>query len=239
MNLSIVSIARPGQSSYHGQTVTSELGFDYANFYKHTDNWVDIDTQAHSLREKLQYRADRRNEAVKITLEKWPETTDLMMLDSFYIGETRALIELIETYRKLESPACLGPAIWARLRTTISQVFHSETRFYDAWATPELRWCPYGWRPEKDVLTSQEIMPVKGFYKVSSIGGCYLFPRSIWDKGTRFSVPEDLHGCEHNGFHASHNLPKYIDFNTEMFRVKAYSLAKCVRCSIGNWQRTR
>ena len=161
------------------------------------------------------------------------------MIDSFYLSQTTALEQLIRRYSELNIDACLGPAIWARLRTNLSQVIHPQARFYDAWSSPELRWCPHGWRPDHDILTSQEYVPLRGLYRVSSIGGCYLFPRHVWDKGARYSVPDDLHGCEHNGFHDSHRLRKYVDFETEMWRVKRYGLLHCARCSVGNWLRTR
>ena len=111
-----------------------------------------------SLWTRLQYRADRRNAAVTIALEKHPDTTDIMMIDSFYLGETSAIASLIQRYSALKEQrdACLGPAIWGRMRTNLSQVIRPQVRFYDAWSSPELRWCPYGWQPHRDILTSQE-----------------------------------------------------------------------------------
>ncbi len=207
--------------------------------YFDTAHWKDVDHSDHSLYERLAYRAERRNIAVEDGLKMAPEASHILMIDSFYLSEAEKVNRLCERYEQMKEPAVLGPAIWACLRTDISQVLHPMTRFYDAWSTPEMRWCPYGWKPEHDKLTGQEQMPLEGFYEVSSVGGMYLFPRSIWENGARYAVPERCHGCEHNGFHASHDLPVYVDTHTSLFRTKKYSLLKCARVSVGNWRRTR
>ena len=71
-------------------------------FYWHTENWRDIDREGGNLREKLQYRADRRNEAVSTALERNPDTTDIIMIDSFYLGQPE-LGYLVERYERLEN----------------------------------------------------------------------------------------------------------------------------------------
>ena len=231
--ITAVAIGRPGQLSLGDQAQF----WEGMPLYYHTRDWHDIDREAAGLREKLEYRAQRRNVAVILALEQYPDTEHLMMIDSFYLSQP-GIGRLVKRYRQL-ADACLGPVVWGRMRVNLSQVLHSPIRFYDGWATPELRWCPYGWRPDKDMLTSQAELPLKGLYRVSSIAGCYLFPRSIWDKGARYEVPEDLHGCEQNGFHESHRLKKYVDFSVEFWRTKRYGLVHCARISLGNWLRTR
>lgn len=158
------------------------------------------------------------------------------MVDSYYLDSPGSIKRLMQ--RHAEFPDCaMGPVIWGAVRTNLSEVLHYRETFYDGWSTPELRWCPYGWNPETDILVRQEKVPLKGLYQVSSLGGCYIFPRQIWEDGIRYGVPHGVHGCEHNHFHSLHVLPKYVDFQTSLYRVKFYPLWKCARVSMGNWMR--
>ncbi len=212
--------------------------FDWPWFYIHTENWHDVDLPEVHIRDRIQYRANRRNEAVQIGLEKFPDAMRIMMVDSYYLGSLRALKALIKRHDNAPYTT-LGPVIWGSVRTNLSELFYKREMFYDGWSTPELRWCPFGWRPDKDVLVSQEQVPMKGLYQVSSIGGCYIFPRKIWDNGARYGVPFGVHGCEHNYFHQQYSWPKYVDFEVELFRLKSYPFVKLFKVSLGNWRRTR
>ncbi len=197
----------------------------YTEGYKSIERDVLID--------RIDYLAKRRNKAVEITLEKYPSATDILMIDSYYVPQNKAVEKLIEDYRIIDRNMILGATIWAKLRTRISQIFHNHLQFYDQWAVPEARFLSPNFNPSRDWLTSRFIVPLKGLYRVCSVGGCYIFPRKLWDDGLRYATISDLHGCEHNYLCESTYTPKYLDFNVKLYRKKIYSIIKCVRCSLG------
>lgn len=231
METSILTVSIGPPDAPHRQ----KMPFGPLHYY--SEGYENLDNVATPIEKRIAYRAERRNNAVATGLERYPDTTELFMVDSYYLlGETE-LERLVQRYRQLPREyAVLGPVIWGYTSTTISSWLKPHVCFYDAWSTPELRWCPKGWRPQNDILIGQEKVPLKGLYQVQSIGGCYIFPRKLWDMGVRYGVPADLHGCEHNYFHQNY-LPKFIDFTVELERDKRYSLAHCIRCSLGNWKR--
>ena len=222
-----------------GPPDTPRRNMRFGPFHFSSDGYdSSIDNISTPIEKRIAYRAERRNNAVRTGLKHYPDTTDIFMVDShFLLGETQ-LEQLVQRYRQLpRESGILGPVVWGYTSTTLSSWLVPKAQFYDAWSTPELRWCPRGWKPQNDILTRQEKVPLKGLYQVSSIGGIYIFPRKLWTLGVRYGVPQSLHGCEHNFFHNHSYYPKYIDFTVEFERDKRYSFSKCLRCSLGNWKR--
>jgi len=199
----------------------------------HTQGWRH--TEREVLHSRIDYLAERRNQAVTQLLKEYPETTHVLMIDSYYLPQEQETKTLLLDYRKTDGSMILGGAVWARLRLRISHLVQRRKQFYDQWAVPGARWMPYGWRPENDWLADRFRVPVKGFYRLNSVGGAYLFPRILWDNGLRYKCPDDLHGCEHNYFCEHSNLPVYLDLNVHYWREKKYGVVKCFRCSIGAW----
>ena len=202
--------------------------------HTYTDGWRP--TEREVLRGRIDYLSERRNKAVEKTLGLLPETTHILMIDSYYVSQDQVTSQLIQDYEKTAGNLILGAAIWARLRFRLNHVFtRGHMQFYDQWAVPDARWMPYGWRPESDWLASRFHSPLQGLYRVCSVGGAYIFPRTVWDNGLRYRCPDDLHGCEHNWFCEQSGLPVYLDLNAEYERIKRYSIVKCARCSLGDW----
>lgn len=191
---------------------------------------------ADALARYIAYLATKRNRAVEAAIEKYPETTDVMLCDSYYVHQTSALTRLISDYFELPlDSVILGGAVWGRIkpRTRVRDfIGRSKIEWYDKWSYPDLRFTPFGWNPEEDFVARFFRPPLRGLYRVSSIGGVSIWPRSVWEAGTRFGVFEDMHGCELNYFFEHASLPKYVDLNAVFRRDHSYTFAKAMRCAL-------
>ncbi len=188
-------------------------------------------------RRYITYLAKKRNRAVELALEKYPETTDVMMCDTYYTNQIAPLKVLTRDYQRLQEmkvTSALGGATWGLIRTRPSDFFRPRRKeWYDKWGVPDLTFTPYGWKPEKDkVLGGLLNPPLSGLFHTSSLSGISIWPRSAWDKGARYGVFDDLHGCEHNYFFEHSGIPRYTDFNAEFYRRVSYSFLKALRCSV-------
>jgi hypothetical protein len=144
------------------------------------------------------------------------------MIDSYYLRQGEQVRKLIEEYvaltTKIYPTGCiLGASSWIHDRTRI----WPENRFYDGWTTPE------GNRLRPEVVKREG-----GTMIVKAVGGCYLYPRWVWEK-IRYGVPEDLHGCEHNWLCEQSGLPIILSLNEMLWREPlVYSFPKRVRMSL-------
>jgi hypothetical protein len=182
----------------------------------------------------VQYLAKKRNRAFEIAIETYPQTDTLILCDRYYLRQTRPFNHLLHDYLSLKQKVALGGAIWGTIKITVKDwITLRGVEWYDKWAVPELRWCPYGWMPDgEDAVTRMMVPPLEGLYRVSSLGGISIFPRTVWDDGVRFNVPSDLHGCEINGFFEDMRIPKYVDMNAEFFRKLERPFSKCLRVKL-------
>lgn len=207
-------------------------------FYCYTGDWepferLIVENGIRTLnisRERVRYLAMRRNKAVEIGLHENQGITDVMMVDSYYLNQASQLRLLISDYQECRVPVILGATTWALHKTSLIP----KVAFYDTWTSIEARFVPLNYQPAKDPLVGQFITPIPNVMPVRSVGACYIFPRSVWDRGTRYGVLDDLHGCEHNYFCESANIPTYLDFNVRLWRGPfSYPLPKRVRVSLG------
>jgi hypothetical protein len=183
---------------------------------------------------RIQYLANRRNRAVGMALGKYPETTHILMVDSYYLGQTAGLARLVSDYYSISLPMILGATIWINPRSRIRDYLSGgKIEFYDKWAVPDARFLPYGWKPQTDVISQYLVVPIKGLYPVCSVGACYIFPRSVWDSGVRYAPVEDLSGCEHNCLCKASGLKIYLDFNVALWRYQKYNFSKTVHVRAG------
>ncbi len=180
-------------------------------------------------RERIDYLARRRNRAVELALQQNPEATDIIMIDSYYLQQLTQIRQLVADYERCNSPLILGATTWFVDKTRIIP----KTRFYDSWTTIEARFTPVDYLPVLDPLVGQFATPMPNLMPVRSVGACYIFPREIWDKGVRYGVFNDLHGCEHNYLCESGRLSVYLDFNARLWREPlSYPLRKRLRMSL-------
>jgi hypothetical protein len=186
-------------------------------------------------RRYITYLAAKRNMAVKLALEKYSDSTDILMCDTYYLNQVSALKQLISDYYAVQEieEAALGGASWGRIRTRLEHYWKPHKEWHDKWGVPDLMFTPYGWRPEKDNLVNSMLNPpLPGLFHTSSLTGIHIFPRTIWDKGSRYGVFNDLHGCEHNYLFEHSGIPRYTDFNAEFYRERIYPFIKCIRMTL-------
>jgi hypothetical protein len=195
MKISAVCISRNPESF-------SIQDFPYHNY---TEGWEPFRHEA--TKERVAYLAERRNKAVEEALQLYPETKHLLMIDSYYLQQEERVRRLIEEYAEITARShpdgcILGASTWIYDKTRI----WPKNRFYDWWTTPEA----IRLRPE-DVEKSGGRMSVK------AVGGCYLYPRRVWEK-ICYGVVEDLHGCEHNWLCEQSGLPVFLSLNVMLWR---------------------
>lgn len=150
--------------------------------------------------ERARFVADLRNKAVEKALALYPKTESVLMIDSYYLDQTPQIRTLVAHYNGGE---VLGASTWwIDQRTLVKKI-----KFWDTWVTP---------------LMDGADFTASGRVKVSSVGGCYLFPRATWDKGVRYDIPEDWQVSEQVVFCRKSELPVYIDFDAKLFHPDPY-----------------
>lgn len=142
------------------------------------------------------------------------------MVDSYYLNQQEKIRKLILEYQQLgksQTGDCIiGASTWIYDKTRITP----RKRFFDVWTTPEGSQI----RPEDAQAKGERI-------KVNSVGGCYLYPRYVWEK-IGYAVPNDLHGCEHNWLCENSGLPVWLSLNVMLWREPIiYFWPKRVRMS--------
>lgn len=178
------------------------------------------------------YLGKKRNRAVSAALERFPDTTDVMICDSRYVHQVDSVKRLISHYEKLQSlgyDGCIAGSTWGYHITTVSSWFKHDYVWYDSWAVPEMKDARFGEVPQNLAGNSA---PFSGLVSTSSLMSCAIVPRREWDNGARFQPDPLLRGCEINGFWESIPIPKYTDLDVVFWRHTIYSFAKCVRVSL-------
>jgi hypothetical protein len=189
-------------------------------FYNYTAGWKPF--QHEKTKQRVDYLAERRNAAVSKTLELIPKTQNVLMIDSYYTHQEQQIRALVQEYTKMTlstypKGCILGASTWIHDVTRMRARF----RFYDGWTTPE------GVK-----LRLDDVERTGGIMKVGAVGGCYLYPRWVWEK-TGYNTPEDLHGCEHNWLCEQSRLPVFLTLNERLWREPImYPWVKRMRMSL-------
>jgi hypothetical protein len=173
------------------------------------------------IRQRIEYYAELRNEATSEALKRYPGTEHVLSVESYYLNQPRAIRRLITSYGG-ESIVGAATWIWEKLRIL------RKANFYDTWATPEA-----------DGLRFHFVRP-RGKMKVSSVGSCIVFPRSVWER-VGYGVPDPFPeaGCEYNYLCARSGLPVWLNLDANLWRnpktvegILEYSWPKRIRCSL-------
>jgi len=189
-------------------------------FYNYTEGWKPF--QHERTINRVAYLAERRNTAVDRALNQFPQTEHILMIDSYYLHQEPQIKALTREYAQIHSSdhpdgCILGASTWILDKTRIK----SRLRFYDWWTTPE-----------GSKLNLHEVEKTGGLIRTNAVGGCYLYPRSVWEK-TQYDVPEDLHGCEHNWLCEHSGLPVLLSLNQRLWREPlVYPWSKRMRVSL-------
>ena len=177
---------------------------------------------------RIDYLADKQNRALERAMNEFPETTHVIWTDSYYLDQTNAIQRLVVDYgtvSAIHGETILGGAILCRDRTRIRY----KVNYYDTWSTPEMD----GKHFQSDFSDLH-----KGPEQVSSVGGVYIFPRTVWENH-HYQRPEPFpeSGCQHNYLCRESRLPILLDWNALFWRNVSYSVLKRLRCSIGDYRR--
>ena len=189
-------------------------------YHNYTEGWKPYGHE--KTKERVSYLAERRNRAVAETLALFPETKHVLMIDSYYLQQEKQIRKLIKEYLDItltthREGCILGASSWIYDKTRIWPRY----RFYDGWTTPE-----------GSSLRLEEVEKDGGMIRVKAVGGCYLYPRWVWEK-IRYDVPGDLHGCEHNWLCEQSGLPVLLSLNERMWREPViYPGGKRLRMSL-------
>ena len=180
--------------------------------------------------EETVYLAEKRNRAIRSTLETFPHTTDILSVDSYYVVQVHPLKRLIDTYRRIGGGVILGAPIWYYRK---NRLIDNRPKFYDSWGSPEMvnvrPWEPNKW---PDII------------QVPSVGNCVIFPVDVWRQHS-FVTPEPFpyKGSCYTRLCYLSGLPVLIDTKAKMYRDATnnreafYPLTKRFRVSLGAWLR--
>jgi hypothetical protein len=169
---------------------------------------------------------------MKEALELYPETNQVLWIDSYYLDQIEAIEALIRDYLEHSSKvgdSRVGGPILCHNRT---RVFYKVT-YYDTWSTPE-----YDGKSWSEGWFDHNSSRLRDFEIVSGVGGVYLFPRYVWEKvGYRTPEPFPQSGCQHNWLCRESRLHVYLDWNVAFWRSVTYPPLQRLRCSIGEFLR--
>lgn len=197
-------------------------------FYCHVEE-SKFDRYKHQ-REETYYLCEKRNRAMSIALEKYPNATHVLSLDSYYVPQTAALRQMLRMYEHIDDDnIILGGPIWYH---RLNRLIDNRTKFYDAWGSPEL----VNIHP-KDTKDFPQIV------QLPSIGNCVIFPVWLWKK-YRFETPEpfpQLGSCYTRLCKLS-GLPVLMDLKAALIRDPTnsseayYPLQKRFRVTMGYYK---
>lgn len=174
--------------------------------------------------ERVKAVAEMRNEAVKIALQAHPDTTDILMIDSYYVNQTKPLMQLINNYYYNKHKHIRGGAIWRWSKTGIFR----QAQFYDHWVNPNIQ--PW------------YLIHPRGSQMVRCVGGVYIFPVDVWTL-RHYGVPFPLQ-TEHYAMLKNCDYPIILDFDCNFWRkpsdseVYYYPWSKRIRVFLGKWRRS-
>jgi hypothetical protein len=166
---------------------------------------------------RVDFLAKLRNEATQAALERFPDTTHVVNLESYYLNQIDSIKKLVRKYTTLGGHCILGGTIWWR----DYKLSPSVVRFYDTWCFPELADMTY------------TVIPPRGLTRVSSVGSCLIFPREVWET-FKFVNPQPFPeaGIYYNWLCLKSGLPIFADFGIRFFRDRSNS-----EIPIPSWKR--
>ena len=186
-------------------------------FYCHTEGYVAFPHYPPvKTRERVEYLATRRNEANKKLLELYPRTEHILSIDSYYLSQAKEITALVREYVSYPLDCILGATNWF---LDFSK-YPSRVRYWDTWATPEMKGKSYNYYPTHTGIP-------RGWERVRGCGGFTLYPRWLWEKrgyGTPEPFPEA--GNEVNYLCDLPGISSYVTFNVKARRATPEEVLK-------------
>jgi len=178
-------------------------------FYCHNEGYKDFPHYPPvKTRQRVQYLAARRNTANKRLLELHPDTEHILSIDSYYLIQVDEIRKLLNEYASYVADCVLGASNWFMDYSRLPR----KMRYWDTWATPEMKGKPYDYYPR------HEGMPA-GWEQVMGCGGFSLYPRWLWEK-RGYGIPEPFpkSGNEVNYLCQYSGIQSYVTLNVKAHR---------------------
>ncbi len=199
------------------------------NYYCHTEDYEPILHHDNNDLNRIQYLTKRYNRGVEVALQEFSETKHLLIVDSYYLPFIREIQSLLETYLNLEN-SIVGASIWYWDRSHLrSSIF-----YYDHLSVKEFR--NIRWH-------SLRQLP-RGLLPVSGVGGCFVFPRKVWEESGGFSIPNPEPQAGGSRCLRTAGYRTLLDCDVKLWRTHAnnsgipdYSFVKRLRVSAGQFRR--
>jgi hypothetical protein len=159
-------------------------------------------------RERVHYLSIRRNDANRKALDLYPKTEHFLSVDSYYLRQENEVRKLLSEYSNYDGDCVLGASNWFLDYSK----FPARVRYWDTWATPEMKNKPYHYYPTHPGIP-------QGWERVSGCGGLALYPRWLWEK-RGYGVPEPFpqSGNEVNYLCREPGIRSYVTFNVKTCR---------------------
>jgi hypothetical protein len=221
MKTNITAVCISGkEESWH---VNETPFYCYAMGFKDFPHYPPVKT-----RERVEYLSTRRNDAHRKALELIPDTQHFLSIDSYYLDQVAEVRSLLKEYQAFTADCVLGATNWFLDCSKIP----SKIRYWDTWATPEMKKKSYNYYPRNEGLP-------EGWEKVRGCGGFAIYPRWLWEQ-RGYGVPEPFPeaGNEVNYLCNFPGIPSYVTFNVRAHRatpeeVLKRSLVNRLRTTIG------
>ena len=170
----------------------------------------------------------RRNAANRRLLELHPDTEHFLSIDSYYLDQVDNIRQMIAEYSVYVADCILGATNWF----LDCSKYPSRVRYWDTWATPEMRGKTFDYYPMHKQIP-------RGWEPVGGCGGFTLYPRWLWEK-RGYGIPEPFPdaGNEVNYLCNYPGIPAYVTFNVKAHRetpeeLLNRSFARRLRTTIG------
>jgi hypothetical protein len=201
-------------------------------FYCHIKGWRPITHHDNRDRVRLEYITERYNLAIRGGLSIYPETSHILIIDSYYLNFASEIQELLRSYKDGDDTSLImGASIWYWDRSHI----RSCIRYYDTASAIEMR--ERKWYKTKDLPS--------GLIRVSGVGACWILPRETWEESGGFVIPDpDPVAGSSRSLHGSMKLNVLLNCNVKLWRthtdnpdVPVYTPFKRIRVSVGEIRR--
>ncbi len=177
-------------------------------------------------RERIDYLAEAWNTCHQRGLDRFPESTHIINLGSYYLRQVQSIRNLVARYEEIEGDVILAGNVWEK-----EGIFLPSYKTYDTWAYPDLE--GLRWRLRKPA----------GLLQLNSVAMPCIYPVSAWQKHP-FRNPDNMDdGIWYNQFCRDSRLPVLCDLSIRFYRTKrdiaGYSTLKQLHIMFGLRKRIR
>ena|SRR2546425_2865985 len=202
-------------------------------FYCHTRGWRPIFHHDNKNMPRLEYLTDRYNQAIQDGLFLYPETSHILIIDSYYLKFASQVKELLQSYQNIgiDTSLILGASIWYWDRSHIRPCI----RYYDTASAIEMRGRKW-YKPQN--------LP-NGLMRVSGVGACWILPRKTWEESDGFVITdEDPVAGSSRSLTDNARLRVLLNCSVRLWRnhsdnpdIPDYAPSKRIRVSLGEIRR--